>query len=265
MKIRFTKMHGLGNDFVVIDARGLPEINWKEAAPKLLDRRFGIGGDQLLIVLPSSTADARLRIFERDGIETEMCGNGIRAVARLLRETGVTSPAIRIETLGGLKSVEVPSNDRIRVDMGVPQFDVVRLWNHAIDVEKERPRVHVVSMGNPHVVIFVESREGLEDVVRLGPRIERHSLFPNRTNVELVYVRDEHHLEVRVWERGAGETMACGTGACASAVAAVATSRAKSPVRVCFRGGELEVAWIPGKSVWMTGPAARVFDGEIEL
>jgi diaminopimelate epimerase len=265
MKIRFTKMHGLGNDFVVVDARNLGPRDWKEQALRLLDRRFGVGGDQLMVLEPSVTAHIRMRIFERDGLETEMCGNGIRAVARFLLESGLRTETVRVETLGGLKTVGVESGGLYRVDMGKPAYDPDGLWGKAVDLHGESRIIHVVSMGNPHAVIFVDRPEGLQDVTRLGPILERHPLFPNRTNAEFVFARDPGHLDVRVWERGAGETMACGTGSCASGVAAIATGRAKSPVRVRFKGGELEIHWTPGGAVFMTGPAARVFDGEIEL
>jgi diaminopimelate epimerase len=264
MKIRFAKMHGCGNDFVVVDGRSFPsELPWSQWAGRLLDRRFGVGADQLLVLLPSRSADARMRIFERDGAESEMCGNGIRCAARFLREGGNNASSISFETLGGVKTVSVESAERIRVDMGLPRFDPE--WGKGVEIDGKTLTLYILSMGNPHAVIFVDSIEELSQVATLGPLIERHPLFPKRTNVEFVFVRDEGNLAVGIWERGAGETFACGTGASASGAAALRMGRVKSPVQVHFRGGTLEIAWEPGGSVFMTGPASRVFEGEVEV
>ncbi|MFH1262373.1 MAG: diaminopimelate epimerase [Pseudomonadota bacterium] len=264
MKIQFVKMHGCGNDFVLVDGQGFPpEAPWNQWAVRLLDRRFGVGADQLLVLLPSKSADARMRIFERDGAESEMCGNGIRCAARFLRERGNDASSISFETVGGVKTVSVESNERIRVDMGKPGFDPQ--WEKQVEVDGKKLLLHVLSMGNPHAVIFVDSIEELSQTTKLGPLIERHALFPKRTNVEFVFVSDESNLAVGIWERGAGETFACGTGASASGVASLKMGKVKSPVAVHFRGGTLEIAWEPGGPVFMTGPASRVFKGEVEV
>lgn len=263
MKLRFRKMHGCGNDFVVIDARPGSHADWSQAAPRLLDRRFGVGADQLLILLPSNDADVRMRVFERDGAESEMCGNGIRCVAKLLKEEKPARKRFTVDTLGGRKVLEIGSDGRISVEMGAPILDS-KLWGRDVKVAGRSLKLHPLSMGNPHAVIFVGADE-LEEIGQLGPAVERHPLFPKRTNVELVCVRNRHELDVRVWERGAGETYACGTGASASAVAAITEGVAESPVTVHFQGGDLEIAWKPGMPVVKTGPAVEVFEGEVEL
>lgn len=264
MKVAFTKMHGCGNDFVVIDGRERKGMDWSGLGRKLLDRRFGIGGDQLLVILSSEKADAKMAIFEHNGRESEMCGNGIRCVARhLMEKAGKSSGAISIETIGGVKNIEYESNDRIRVDMGQPIFE--KIWGKDISVQERNFRIYALSMGNPHAVMFVSELQDLEMVSTVGPILETHELFPNRSNIGFVYVRDRQNLDVRVWERGAGATAACGTGACAAGVVAILEGKGSDPIAIHFAGGTVEVSWKEGGSVYMTGPAASVFDGEVEL
>lgn len=263
MKIQFSKMHGCGNDFVLIDGRRTPDLPWKTLAPRLLDRRFGIGGDQLLVLLPSRKSDVRMAIYEQDSRESEMCGNGIRCAARFLHERGEGGHGISFETLGGTKAAEIEAPDRIRIDMGKPVFEPI--WGKEVEVRGRKLRLYALSMGNPHAVLFMNSIGDLGMIEEFGPILERHSLFPNGVNVEFVFVRDERNLAVRIWERGAGETFACGTGASASAVVSFREGKAKSPAKVHFKGGTLEIGWKPGESVFMTGPATCVFSGEIEI
>jgi len=264
VKLHFVKMQGVGNDFVVLDGRFMSEGPWDEWSRRLLDRKFGVGGDQLLVLLSSREADVKMRIFERNGQESEMCGNGIRCVARYLFERGQAKKEYRIETLGGIKIVEVPSLEKIRVNMGVPVVDR-NLWGREFRLADRIVKLHGVSMGNPHAVVFVERESDLELISLWGPSIENDALFPHRTNVELVLVEDPRNLKVRVWERGAGETLGCGTGACAVAVATLRERKAEAPISVQFRGGTLEVSWHEGEPVFMAGPAIEVFQGEIEL
>jgi len=211
-------------------------------------------------------------VHNADGSESEMCGNGIRCVARYLQETGVPKSTYAFETPGGRRTVEIESFERIRVDMGAPIFEPGKIpvaseapiWGKEIDVEGQNVKIYTLSMGNPHAVIFVGRSEQLNQVTTLGPKVERHSLFPRRTNVEFVHIKDGH-LHVRVWERSAGETWACGTGASAAGVVALREKHVKNPVRVEFRGGTVEISWKDGESVFMTGPAGRVFEGEVDL
>ena len=274
MRIPFSKMQGCGNDFVVIDGRRGPALSGPDLGKRLLDRRYGVGGDQLLILQPSERADVRMDIFERDGRQSEMCGNGIRCLVRFLREQdGSNVDQVSVETLGGKKVVWYESDERIRVDMGPPIFEPkeipvrseTAIWNFPMNVAGHDLRLFTVSMGNPHTVIFVEKEADLNWVTKIGPSLEVHELFPNRTNVEFVYVRDHNALDVRVWERAAGETAACGTGASAAGVVAIKENRVKSPTTISFRGGNVEIAWQRGEHVFLTGPATEVFTGEVEV
>ncbi|MBV9840012.1 MAG: diaminopimelate epimerase [Sphingomonadaceae bacterium] len=264
MALRFHKMHGLGNDFVVIDARERDVAITSARAQAIADRKTGVGCDQLILVEPSDAADARMRIFNADGSEVEACGNATRCVAMLL---GGTS---RIETLGGLLSGTVDGNGA-QVDMGAPRFD----WDaiplaYAMDTAampvawEDLSTPIAVNVGNPHVVFFVPDADAV-DLERLGPIVEHDPLFPERVNVNVASLVDTDRVKLRVWERGAGLTRACGTGACATAVAAIRSGRAKSPVAVDLPGGRLTIAWAPGGSILMSGPAAHVFTGELEL
>jgi diaminopimelate epimerase len=263
MTFRFHKMHGLGNDFVVIDARGAPFAIDPARARAIADRREGIGCDQLILIEPSDKADARMRIWNSDGGEVEACGNASRCVALLLG--GVST----IETLGG--TLRLAANDAsASVNLEKPRFgwdqiplayamDTMRLpvaWEDLADPA-------AVNVGNPHAVFFVEDANAV-DLARLGPLIERDPLFPERVNVNVASVQGGK-VTLRVWERGAGLTRACGTGACATAVAAIRSGRAASPVTVSLPGGELVIEWAPGGTIRMSGPATHVFSGEAEL
>ena len=263
MSFRFHKMHGLGNDFVVIDARRAPVPIDAARARAIADRREGIGCDQLILIEPSATADARMRIWNSDGSEVEACGNASRCVALLLG--GVST----IETLGGL--LRLAANDAsATVDMGAPRFgwdeiplgyamDTARMpvaWEELVDPA-------AVNVGNPHVIFFVDDPYAL-DLERLGPMIERDLLFPERVNVNVASVWGGRII-LRVWERGAGLTRACGTGACATAVAAIRAGHVTSPVTVALPGGELTIEWEPGGTIRMSGPAVHVFSGEAAL
>jgi diaminopimelate epimerase len=259
----FIKMHGLGNDFVVLDARqlALPGALAAQRVRALADRREGVGCDQLILLEPSATCDFRMRIFNADGGEVEACGNAARAVAILHG-----SPA-RVETAGGVIALE-PAQGGASVDMGQPRFD----WDaiplaYAMDTgtmpvgwdNLENPAA--VNVGNPHVVFFVEDAQAVA-LEMLGPLIERDPLFAQGVNVNVASVAGPDHLALRVWERGAGLTRACGTGACATAVAAIRRRLVASPVRVSLPGGDLAIAWQPGGTIRMTGPATEAFRGE---
>ena len=278
MKIRFTKMHGLGNDFVVLDAvtRSFGP-NFPNAAQVrfLADRHFGVGCDQLLVVEPAtqSGVDFRYRIFNADGGEVEQCGNGARCFAQFVREKGLTAKSeIRVETQCGLIAPKIEADGTVTVDMGEPAFEPAQIPFiadsdqpvHALQLEGESIEISVVSMGNPHAVQWVTSADSAP-VARQGPQIESHARFPQRVNAGFMQVVDRHAIQLRVYERGAGETLACGTGACAAAVAGIRRGLLDSPVRVTTLGGDLRIAWTPGTSVMMTGPAVTVFDAEIDI
>ncbi|WP_034922766.1 diaminopimelate epimerase [Erythrobacter sp. SD-21] len=264
MRVPFIKMHGLGNDFVVLDARetALPVLD-KGRAAAIADRHEGIGCDQLILLEPSGSADFRMRIFNHDGSEVGACGNATRAVALL---HGVEA---RIETAGGLLSAS-PSDGGARVDMGTPRFD----WDaiplaYPMDTLSmpvgwemlENPGA--VNVGNPHVIFFVEDTNAVP-LDRIGPEIEKDPLFPERVNVNVATIESRSRIRLRVWERGAGLTRACGTGACATAVRAMRRKLVDSPVTVALPGGELEIAWEPGGTIQMTGPATEAFRGSFE-
>ncbi|HHV72225.1 MAG TPA: diaminopimelate epimerase [Clostridia bacterium] len=274
--MRFTKMHGTGNDFVVIeDIDGsIPEEEFSGLANRLCDRRFGIGADGLILVLPSREADFKMRIFNADGSEAEMCGNGIRCFAKYLRSEGLTDKkSLNIETKAGLIKPEIVSDGKlgalVKVDMGSPKLEREeipmigkpgKVINELININGLEFRVTCVSMGNPHCVIFVDDLDSIP-LTSLGPQIENSPLFPARTNVEFVQILGRNELKMRVWERGAGETLACGTGACASAVAAFLNKKTGRKVTVHLPGGDLLVEWADDDRVFMTGPAVMVFSG----
>ncbi len=272
MKLTFWKMHGLGNDFIVLDSRRSGYLPDSAAAVRLCHRRFGIGADQVLILLRSKAADYRMVILNADGGEVEMCGNGIRALALFLRQRRISRKRrFRIETLAGIIVPEIIGK-QVRVDMGEPIFEPSRIpvalaetpQNRLLEVDGNRFYVTAVSMGNPHCVIPVERVEGVP-LAEFGPRIEHHPWFPKRTNVEFVQVMDRGRLRVRVWERGAGATLACGTGACAAAVAMMDLGLCEREVTVTLPGGDLEIRWEANTHVWLTGPAVEVFQGVIEV
>lgn len=263
MADRFTKMHGLGNDFVVIDARTHAVAMTPARARAIADRKTGIGCDQLILIEPSQQADAKMRIFNADGSEVEACGNAARAVALWL---GGTS---RVETLGGLLTLEALGN-AARVDMGAPRFDWADIpLAFAMDTQtmpvgwEDLQAPAAVNVGNPHVIFWVADADAV-DLARLGPMIETDPLFPERVNVNVASLVGPDHVKLRVWERGAGLTRACGTGACATAVAAIRAGVVASPVTVSLPGGDLEIRWAPGGPILMTGPATYVFSGETD-
>jgi diaminopimelate epimerase len=263
MRRRFLKMHGLGNDFVIFDAREAPVEMDEGRARALADRRTGIGCDQLIVLEPSETADVRMRIWNADGGEVESCGNASRCVAALIGGN------CTIETAGGLLAASA-SGEAATVDMGEPRFgwDEIPLA-YPMDTADmpvgwgELREPAAVNVGNPHVVFFVDDVEAVP-LDRLGPEIEQDPLFPERVNVDVASLEDGA-VRLRVWERGAGLTRACGTGACATAVAAIRRKLAASPVEIRLPGGALTVDWTPGGTIRMSGPAAHAFSGEVEL
>ncbi|HEX3766675.1 MAG TPA: diaminopimelate epimerase [Kofleriaceae bacterium] len=290
--MRFAKYHGLGNDFLVVDLRAAAPADAAaiQAPPSVIalcDRQFGVGGDGVLAILPSATADARMRVLNSDGSEAEMCGNGLRCVVKELYDRGgLARPTLAIETGAGRLVCDVdasgPGGGAVRmvtVAMGAPRLlcGEIPMTGPAGERCIEQPLaiagttrpVTCVSMGNPHAVTFVGARDEAMELARtVGPAVERHAWFPNRTNAEFAHVRDRREIDLVVWERGCGITLACGTGACATAVAAVVTGRADeaTPIRVNLPGGSLEITVHPGLSaVAMKGPALHVFDGELDL
>ena len=270
----FTKMHGLGNDFVVIDevtssdrsAKGLlPRKLSAELSQKISDRRLGIGCDQILRLLPpisDKSADARMEILNPDASEAEMCGNGIRAVALYLSRYGTSKNEYRFETLAGPQIVSMEQNGSVRVNMGLPKYAEKPEMIEAHTLKgTEFFTFWDVNMGNPHAVSLISKVESI-DLENIGPAVERHSRFPKRTNVEFIEVLSKDAIRLRVWERGAGVTLACGTGACASAVAAILAGKCNSELTVHLPGGDLSIAWKgKGEPVFMTGPAEEVFFG----
>ncbi len=275
-RIPFVKMHGAGNDFVVVDCLdGDPVDDWRAFASFALDRHLGIGGDQLLLVQRSREADYSMGIRNADGSSAEMCGNGIRAFLKYVRDRGLTDrDQISVETLAGIVHPRWLGDDHVEIEMTRPVLEPQKipttlgtsgpLVDVPLDVDGEVHTATLVSMGNPHCVIFVDDPQTFP-VRELGPRIENHDAFPQRTNVEFVGVRSPSELVQRTWERGAGETLACGSGACAVAVAAVLSGRAGRDVRIELPGGTLSVRWPDDDGpVWLSGPAATVFEGELD-
>jgi len=276
MRIAFTKMQGLGNDFIVIDAVRQSVSLAPESIRRLADRHFGIGCDQVLLVEPAEGPDAdfRYRIFNADGSEVSQCGNGARCFARFVREKGLTNhDTIRVETRSGQLVLNLVKGGEVLVDMGIPRHvpDQIPLKMpsesklYALDLEGEPVEFAAVSMGNPHAVVRV-ARVTEAPVERLGPRIESHPLFPERVNVGFLEIVNSHQARLRVYERGSGETLACGSGACAAAVVGIEQGLLESPVDVELPGGHLIINWQGrGFPVMMQGPAVTVFEGEIDL
>jgi diaminopimelate epimerase len=273
----FVKMHGAGNDFVVLDGirEDLPPL--EPLARRLADRHRGVGFDQLLVVRPSRSADFRMEIYNADGSQVEMCANGIRAFFKYLRDHGHTSAdELRVETLAGVVVPRWAGQDRVRVQMGVPILAPAKIPTRLgsgdgpvldvpLEVDGAALRVSSVSMGNPHAVLFVDDVDAAP-VTSLGPRIETHPAFPNRVNVEFVQVLSRTRLRQRTWERGTGETLACGSGACAVGVVAMLRGLAERSLTIELRGGELAIEWASAQApVFMTGPAAEVFRGTLKL
>jgi diaminopimelate epimerase len=277
MRIRFTKMHGLGNDFVVLDAISQDFVPTPAQARFLADRHFGVGCDQILVVERATTpgVDFRYRIFNADGGEVEQCGNGARCFVRFVHEQGLTDKReIRVETQSGLIAPRLEADGQVTVDMGAPRLRPAEIPFDSqtdaavqpLDLDGVTIEISAVSMGNPHAVQVVADIDAAP-VAEQGPRIESHPRFPRRVNAGFMQVLDRHAIRLRVYERGAGETLACGTGACAAVVAGIRRGLLDSPVRVGTRGGDLSIAWAGTDSdpVLMTGPATTVFNSEIEL
>ena len=276
MRLRFTKMHGLGNDFVVIDALTRPLDLTQGQLARIADRHFGVGCDQVLVVEPPHLPDTdfHYRIFNADGGEVEQCGNGARCFVRYVRDRGLTAKTeIRVGTRAGVIVPRVEPDGRVTVNMGVPDFEPARIPFeaparapiYALEVDGRRVEVSALSMGNPHAVQVTADVE-LAPVTTEGPLIEHHSRFPRRVNAGYMQVVSRRRILLRVWERGAGETLACGTGACAAVAAGVMRGLLDGEVTVATRGGDLGISWAgEGAPVMMTGPAVSVFDGEIEI
>jgi diaminopimelate epimerase len=263
-RLRFTKMEGAGNDFVVLDCTAAPFALEAAQIRRIADRHFGVGADQLLVVERARRPDVdfRYRIFNADGGEVEQCGNGARCFVKFVHARGLTQKReIRVETLGGVIAPRLEADGEVSVDMGPPAIENL---HETLVIDGAALDLSVLSMGNPHAVQVVADVEAAP-VATQGPRLEHHPRFPNRVNAGYLQVRDRHRVALRVWERGAGETLACGTGACAAAVAGIGRGLLDSPVAVETRGGTLTVSWAGGdNAVWMKGPANSVFDGEIE-
>ena len=280
MKFEFTKMHGLGNDFVVIDAVNQDVQLGPEQVRLIADRHLGIGCDQLLLVERPTVAAAefRYRIFNADGGEVQQCGNGARCFARFVHDRGMTaSTTIPVETAGGMIYLELEDDGQVTVDMGVPSFDPASLPFEAGNVAEEEPEYHqllvngekyaigAVSVGNPHAVLLVESVDQAP-VATLGAAIESHERFPERVNVGFMEILDRAHIRLRVFERGAGETLACGTGACAAVAVGVHNSLLDHTVQVALKGGNLSISWQGhGHTLFISGPAQTVYEGKITL
>ena len=276
MTLRFAKMHGAGNDFVVLDATRAPLQLTPAQFRFLADRRFGVGADQILIVEASDEpgVDFRYRIVNADGSEVEQCGNGARCFARFVVDKRLTvKKQIRVETKGGIIELNLRPDGQVTVDMGAPrlvpeqipfQADAEAL-SYAVEVDGQSVQLAAVSMGNPHAVLRVDNVDSAP-VHSLGPKLEHHPRFPKRVNVGFLQVIDRKQARLRVWERGAGETQACGTGACAAAVAAIRQGWMDSPLQLELPGGKLSIEWAgPGQPVMMTGPAVRVYEGQVRL
>ena len=284
MRLKFTKMQGVGNDFVVIDGFSRRVEITPERVRQIADRHFGVGCDQVLLVERAQRKDAdfRYRIWNVDGGEVEQCGNGARCFVRFVHQKGLTKKReIRVETLSGVIVPRLEADGQVTVDMGAPIFEPERVpfdargleqvqgrWRWPLEFEGREAQVAVLSMGNPHAVQTVADVD-CAPVTTEGPLIERHPRFPQRVNAGYVQVLDRRRIRLRVWERGAGETLACGTGACAAVVAGIRDGLLDDSVQVATRGGQLTIRWTGGENnlncaVWMTGPAVVVFEGEIE-
>jgi len=263
MKLAFTKMHGTGNDFVVIDSTKEPFSLSRAQLQRIADRHLGVGCDQILVVEPGGPAvDFRYRIFNADGGEVEQCGNGARCFVKFVHGKGLSAKReIRVETLGGTIVPRLEADGEVSVDMGPPTRPVFE----SLRLDGENVELAILSMGNPHAVQAVRDVASAP-VTTQGPKLERHPRFPNRVNAGYMQVRERHRIALRVWERGAGETLSCGTGACAAVVSGIARGLLDSPVRVETRGGALTISWAGGDNpVWMKGPAETVYEGTLDL
>ena len=279
--MKFTKMHGCGNDYIYVDGAReiIPAERKSEVVKFLSDRHFGIGSDGLILISPSAIADFRMNIYNADGSQAEMCGNGIRCVAKYVYDYGLTDKTeISVETLAGIKylrlQVENGKVASVEVNMGAPILEPKEIpvaveespvVNVPVEVKGKIYHMTCVSMGNPHAIIFMNNVKDL-DIAAIGPYFENHTVFPKRTNTEFVEVLDRNTVNMRVWERGSDETLACGTGACATTVACILNDKTENEVTVHLLGGDLKIRWDrEANQVYMTGPATVVFDGEITL
>ncbi|MBQ4293812.1 MAG: diaminopimelate epimerase [Lachnospiraceae bacterium] len=282
MKLKFVKMQGCGNDYVYVDCTGKDLHDEDKLAKRLSDRHFGIGSDGLILIRKSNRADFKMSMYNADGSEGKMCGNGIRCVGKYVYDHGLTAKnKLTIETLSGIKNLDLTIKNgsvvSARVDMGKPELTpekipvlapegATRVVGEVLQMDDETSgEVTCISMGNPHCVLFVEDVDELI-LPEIGPAFENHEVFPERVNTEFVQVLSENEIKVRVWERGSGETLACGTGACAAAVASVLNGQTGRGVKVHLPGGVLDIEYDQAKDrVYMTGPAVTVFSGEIEI
>ena len=273
LAMKFTKMQGLGNDYVYVNCFKETIEDPSAVAKFVSNRNFGIGSDGLILICPSETADFQMVMYNADGSRGEMCGNGIRCVAKYVYDYGLTDKTrISVETLGGIKYLDLAvENGKVRlvapeeIPIAMENKDVGKVIDEEIDVDGRKYRMTGVSMGNPHTVVYMDDLKKLE-IEKIGPKFENHPRFPQRINTEFAHVLDEHTVEMRVWERGSGETLACGTGACAVAVASILNGLTKRKVTVKLLGGDLIIEWEEDTGhVFMTGPAEVVFDGEIDL
>ena len=276
MKLKFTKMQGIGNDFVVIDGFSQPVKLQPEQIHQIADRHFGVGFDQLLLVgkPENSDVDFSYRIFNADGGEVEQCGNGARCFVRFVHDKALTRKTeIRVQTASGIIAPRLEDNGLVTVNMGMPRFMPTEIpfiaelpaLVYPLDVAGSEINISAISIGNPHAVQIVDNVDSAP-VASQGPMIEAHPRFPQRVNAGFMQIVDAHHIRLRVYERGCGETLACGTGACAAVVAGIRLGKLESPVNVVTRGGELTISWAGENTpVWMTGPAETVFEGEIEI
>ncbi len=277
--MKFTKMHGIGNDYVYVNCFKETVENPSEVAVKVSDRHFGIGSDGLILIKPSEVADGKMEMYNADGSQGAMCGNGIRCVAKYMYDYGITDKtSISVETKSGIKYLDLTLKDgkvdTVKVNMGMPilkaaeipvRFEKERVINEPVFVDGTEWRITCVSMGNPHAITYIDDVKGLE-IEKIGPKFENHEMFPDRVNTEFVHVIDRKTVEMRVWERGSGETLACGTGACAVAVSSILNGLTEDEVTVKLLGGDLKIFWDQKENtVYMTGSATTVFDGEIDI
>ena len=277
--MKFTKMHGIGNDYVYVNCLKENVENPSEVAIKISDRHFGIGSDGLILIKPSDVADGKMEMYNADGSQGAMCGNGIRCVAKYMYDYGITDKtSISVETKSGIKYLDLTLKngkvDTVKVNMGAPilkaaEIPVIsekeQVISEPVTIDGKEWKITCVSMGNPHAITSIDDVKHLE-IEKIGPKFENHEIFPDRVNTEFVHVIDRNTVEMRVWERGSGETYACGTGACAVAVSSILNGLTEEEVTVKLLGGDLKIFWNREENrVYMTGSATKVFDGEIDL
>ena len=277
--MKFTKMHGIGNDYVYVNCFKETVEHPSEVAIKVSDRHFGIGSDGLILIKPSEVADGKMEMYNADGSQGAMCGNGIRCVAKYMYDYGITDKtSISVETKSGIKYLDLTLKDgkvdTVKVNMGTPilkaadipvRSEKEQVIDEPVMVDGKEWKITCVSMGNPHAITYIDDVKNLE-IEKIGPKFENHEIFPDRVNTEFVHVIDRNTVEMRVWERGSGETLACGTGACAVAVSSILNGLTEEEVTVKLLGGDLKIFWDRTENkVYMTGSATTVFDGEISL